>query len=105
MTRKRCRKSSNRSVEKQRFFDPQNPDTKSFDFVSQVSVSASYNLSFTFDLECTDEVDMQKKIETILQRGLENAGVPIEMTFGSDGVGLAEPNLEKSLDFQYEKVA
>ena len=71
----------------------------------QVSVSASYNLSFTFDLECTDEVDMQKKIETILQRGLENAGVPIEMTFGSDGVGLAEPNLEKSLDFQYEKVA
>lgn len=71
----------------------------------QVSVSASYNLSFTFDLECTDEVDMQKKIETILQRGLENAGVPIEMTFGSDGVGLAEPNLKKSLDFQYEKVA
>ena len=72
---------------------------------SKVVVSASYNITFTVGVESDDAEDLQKKLEKVLQQGLEGAEVPIEMSFGEDGLQLVEPELKKSLDFQFEEIA
>jgi hypothetical protein len=68
----------------------------------KVSMSFDFDLSMTVELDCLDEEDMRKKIEKVLEDGLENSTIPIskEMEYGDDFISILDTDCTRKMDYQ-----
>jgi hypothetical protein len=68
----------------------------------KVSMSFDFDLSMTVELDCLDEEDMRKKIEKVLEDGLENSTIPIskKMKYGDDFISILDTDCTRKMDYQ-----